>query len=60
MANKTSSEVAAAVHTKTQLLASARYAGKKDLINALLADNKNYTTDEVDTLIEKYLKGTVR
>ena len=58
MAEKKTTEAAA--FTKAQLVASQRYAEKQDLINALLVDGKTYTTDEVDALIEKYLKGTVR
>ena len=46
--------------TKAQFFNSKKYAGKQDLISALLADNKTYTTAEVDELIEKYLKGTVK
>ena len=49
----------AVAFTKVQLRASKRYAEKQDLINALLEDDKTYTIDEVDALIEKYLKGTV-
>ena len=59
MAEKQTTE-AAAEYTKAQLLASKRYANRRDLINALLADDKTYTTDKVDALIEKYLKGKVR
>ena len=45
--------------TKAQLMASNKYANRKDLIGALLDDNKDYTTAQVDELIEKYLKGKV-
>lgn len=58
MAEKKTTE--AVKFTKTQLLNSKKYAGKRDLISALLADDKTYTTEEVDALIEKYLKGTVK
>ena len=58
MAEKKTTEATAL--TKAQLVASKRYAEKQDLINALLEDGKTYTTDAVDALIEKYLKGTVR
>lgn len=60
MAEKKATEATAPVHTKAQILASTKYNGKKDMINALLADNKTYTTEQVDALIEKYLKGKVR
>lgn len=58
MAEKKATE--AVKFTKTQLLNSKKYAGKRDLISALLADDETYTTAEVDALIEKYLKGTVK
>ena len=61
MADKKTAEAAAPSvgFTKDQLLASKRYANRKDLIGALLVDGKEYTTDAVDALIEKYLKGKV-
>ena len=61
MANKKTEEVAAAapLFTKAQLTASHKYAARKDLVGALLDDNKEYTTAQVDELIENYLKGRV-
>lgn len=49
----------AAVFTKAQLIASAKYASRKDLIGALLDDNKTYTCEQVDGLIKKFMKGKV-
>lgn len=46
--------------TKAQLLASEKYAGRKDLISTLLAEDKKYTADEADKWIEAYLKGKVK
>lgn len=45
--------------SKQQLLTSKRYKHRVDLVNALLDENAAYSTDEVDALIEKYLKGKV-
>lgn len=45
--------------TKAQLTASDKYAGRKDLIGALLDDDTEYTVEQADELIEKYLKGKV-
>lgn len=53
-------EKAAAVYSKEQLAASKKYATKRDIISALLENGKTYTLDEVDALIEKYMKGKVR
>lgn len=46
--------------SKEQLLASARYADKRDLVNALLDDKKKYTFEAVNEMIEKYQKGQVK
>lgn len=41
-------------------MASKRYANRRDIIMALLEDGKAYTLNEVDGLIEKYMKGKVK
>lgn len=46
--------------TKTQLLASKKYRGRKDVVNALLEDNRTYTMDEADAVINKFMKGRVK
>lgn len=43
---------------KDQILTFKQYATRVDLLKALLKDGKKYTTDEVDTIIEKW-KGKV-
>ena len=62
-AKTTNSEKATGAATyaykKEQLVASKRYANRRDLIRALLEDGKAYTLNEVDGLIEKYMKGKV-
>ncbi len=50
---------AAVKYTRAQLLKAKRYSQRKDLINALLEDNRQYTIDEVDAAIEKFMKGKV-
>lgn len=58
---KTEAAAAAAVtYTADQLAASKRYANRRDLIRALLDSGKRYTLDEVDRLIESYMKGQVK
>lgn len=44
---------------KGQILGSVRYRGQRDLSNALLEEGKRYSLEEVDALLEKYLKGKV-
>lgn len=42
---------------KSSFLDSKKY--KRDLINALLEDDKEYTKSEVDTIIDNFRKGKV-
>lgn len=60
MAEKKTAETTATVHSKAQLLASQKYAGRQDVLNVLLDENKTYTTEQVDKLIDKFMKGAVR
>lgn len=46
-------------YSKQQLVASKRYKHRVDLVNALLDENTEYSTAEVEALIEKYMKGKV-
>ena len=45
---------------REQLLASARYRDKRDLVEALLKDNEKYTIEIVDRLIDEFMKGQVK
>ncbi len=60
MAEKKSTDTKQPAFTKAQLLASDKYRGKRDVLSALLADDKSYTSTEVDAVIEKYMKGKVK
>ena len=46
--------------SKEQILASARYANRRDLVDALLDKDKSYTFETVDNMIEKYKKVQVK
>jgi len=48
-----------ALFTKEQVLASKRYADRRDALGVVLADGKEYTLKEVDALLEKFMKGKV-
>lgn len=52
-------QVVSSVYTKEQLLASTKYANRRDVISALLDDGKTYTLDKVDALIDQFMKGKV-
>ena len=46
--------------SKEQILSSKRFCEKKDIVEALLTPEKQYTVKEVEEIIEKYKKGKVR
>lgn len=54
---KTASEAA---YTREQIVSSQRYASRRDLVSVLLENGKTYTLTEVDTLINKFMKGAVK
>lgn len=44
---------------KSKLVNSERFKHNRDLVSALLEDGKSYTIKEVESKIEKYMKGKV-
>lgn len=46
--------------TKEQLLISSKFKHNRDLISVLLENDKKYSIDDVEKLIEKYMKGSVK
>lgn len=48
-----------AVYTKEQLLASKKYAARRDLLGVLLEDGKSYTEAQVARKINEFMKGKV-
>lgn len=48
-----------AIFPKKQILSSANYRDKRDLLSVLLDDDRNYSLKEVDRLIEGFLKRKV-
>ena len=46
--------------SKEQLLAAERFQERKDIVNALLYPDKQYTVEAVEQMIEKYMKGQVK
>lgn len=45
--------------TKQQLVASKKFAEKKDLLNALLVDDRSYSMAEIEEILDGFLKGKV-
>ena len=48
-----------AMFSKEQILASNKYADRRDALDAILEDNGVYTIEQVDSLLEKFMKGKV-
>ena len=46
--------------SKEQLLAAERFQARKDIVNALLSPDKQYTVQSVEQMIENYMKGQVK
>jgi len=46
--------------SKSQLVRCGRYHDRRDLVDALLDDNKKYTKEQVDRLIGEFMKGKVK
>lgn len=47
------------VFSKKQILAAARYENRRDLAEALLEEERNYTMEEVDKMMSGFMKGKV-
>lgn len=45
--------------TKEQILASNKYAHRRDALGAILVDGNTYTIEQVETLLEDFMKGKV-
>ncbi len=54
------SEKAESVFSKQQLIKSERFKDRKDIVNAILSDDKKYTISAVYQAVEKYMKGKVK
>nr|DAL12774.1 MAG TPA_asm: hypothetical protein [Caudoviricetes sp.] len=48
-----------AAYTKEQLLASKKYAARRDLLGVLLEDGKTYTEAQVTRKMNEFMKGKV-
>ena len=59
MATKTTETKQEAVFTKEQILASNKYADKRDVYGAVLPDDFRGTLTRADSLVEKFMKGKV-
>lgn len=46
-------------YTKNQIVKSKTFINNKDLLNAILKDDKSYSKQEINKIIENYKKGKV-
>lgn len=46
-------------YSKEQILTSKKYENRRDILGVLLADGNEYTFDDVDSLLDKFMKGKV-
>ena len=60
MATKNTKIKQETLFTKEQILASKKYSNKKDVCNTVIPDDFHGTLNEVDVLIEKFMKGKVK
>lgn len=54
------SKADAPAFTKAQILASRKYAGRRDFLSVNLDDNKRYTHADLDELLIKFFGKTVK
>lgn len=60
MTEKKTVEKAVTKFAKEQIVSSKKYVEDADIVKALLEENKVYTVEEVDSIIEKFKKGKER
>ncbi|SDF61883.1 hypothetical protein [Sporomusa acidovorans] len=60
MATKVTESPAATSFTKQQIISAKRYAERRDLLNVLLADDGSYTHDQVEKLMDEFMKKGVK
>lgn len=60
MAKKEPMQEVVSKYNKEQILASNKYYNRHDVINALWTDGSEKSIEEVDDMIEKFMKGMVK
>ena len=58
-ANRNTGKAAPMSYRKEKIITMNRFAKRRDLLSALLVDGKSYTLDQVETMIQKFMKGKV-
>jgi hypothetical protein len=60
MAEKEKIEKAEEMFSKAQIIGSKKYFTRRDLLNAILEDGREYTLSEVDKKIDSFMKKAVK
>lgn len=60
MSNSKEQVIKKSFFTKEQILSSKKYKKRRDLLGVLLEDKKEYSFDEVDKLIDDFMKRGVK
>lgn len=47
------------LYTKGQILSSARYRARRDVLEALLGDGREYTLEETDRMVKEFMERKV-
>ena len=53
-------ELTEPMFSKSQLVRCGKYHDRRDLVDALLDGSKKYTMEQVDKLIEGFMRGKVK
>lgn len=48
------------IYSKKSILASDRYANRRDALGVILDDGKEYSAAEVDDLLDNFMNGQVK
>lgn len=48
------------VFSKEQILVSKKYANRRDVLGVILADGKEYTFEQVDSLLKRFMERKVK
>lgn len=46
--------------SKEQMISAKRYSNRKDLLHVVLKDDQLYSFEEVDKLVDDFMKGKVK
>lgn len=60
MTEKEKIEKAEEMFSKAQIIGSKKYFTRRDLLNAILEDGREYTLSEVDKKIDSFMKKAVK